>query len=371
MLAKFLETFGIPALFVLVLVIEKAAALQFAGRPILDFGSFFDPFCRWDCQWYVSIAQNGYNLGIDATGKANWAFFPLLPGASSLLTRLTGLTLVEAGALLSVLAIYLAACAARPLCATRRQFVLVSALLVSGPASVYFTMPYTEGLFVLFTMLVWVNAKAGRYVWAGIAGALLSADRAVGLIASAVIVVFALERHVRSGRPLSQLPSCWWRAPAPLLGAAIAPLGLGAFSLYLRWHTGDGLAFVHIQREWGRMASNPLRIWWDALISGPILHLPNESQWMAIASFVAGLLTVRLLIRRDFAMALFCVVCVLLPLSTGIMSMLRFVAGIAPLWVEAADVVARRRYWYFWLVPIIAGGIWCEVLWLQDVHVLV
>jgi hypothetical protein len=366
-----LEAWGIPALFVLVLLIQKAIALQIVGHHATDLNGFLNPFCRWDCEWYISLAQNGYDLGIDSTGKANWAFFPLLPATSSLLSRLSGLTLVQVGTLLSLLATYIAACAARPLCGTRRQFVLLSALLLCGPASVYFTMPYTEALFVLFTILVWVNARAGKYVWAGLAGAMLSADRAVGLIAAAVILAFALERHIRSGRRLSELPRCWWQAPAPLLGAAIAPLGLGAFSLYLRWHMGDGLAFIHIQREWGRIATNPLRAWWDALISGPILHLPSEPQWMAIATIVAGILVIRLLLKRDFAMALFCVACVLVPLGTGVISMLRFVAALAPLWVEVSELVARRRYWFLWLVPILAAGIWCEVLWLNDVHVLV
>ena len=32
-----------------------------------------------------------------------------------------------------------------------------------------------------------------------------------------------------------------------LLPIALAPLGIFAFMAYLRWHMGDGLAFIHVQ----------------------------------------------------------------------------------------------------------------------------
>src|SRR5580698_9094620 len=36
--------------------------------------------CKWDCTWYASIVQIGYNrAAMTIEGQANWAFNPLFP----------------------------------------------------------------------------------------------------------------------------------------------------------------------------------------------------------------------------------------------------------------------------------------------------
>ncbi|MCX8515193.1 MAG: hypothetical protein ORN24_06450, partial [Burkholderiales bacterium] len=46
--------------------------------------NFFSAMCKWDCQWYLTIINNGYDLHTRTYprlwhGLANWAFFPLYP----------------------------------------------------------------------------------------------------------------------------------------------------------------------------------------------------------------------------------------------------------------------------------------------------
>ncbi|MFO1057459.1 MAG: hypothetical protein U1E53_10890 [Dongiaceae bacterium] len=82
-----------------------AAYCWWAGKPFRLI-----EFCKWDCNWYASIARHGYDLlprGGGAGDAANWGFFPLLPLVARLAHLAFGLDaraslLVTTGLLLPV-----------------------------------------------------------------------------------------------------------------------------------------------------------------------------------------------------------------------------------------------------------------------------
>ena len=82
---------AIPAVFVVVgLVIRYFAYAASVDYPSL--ADFPDGLCRWDCSWYVYIAEHGYHPfpTPNMSAGGNWAFFPLAPilvGAVRLLTE--------------------------------------------------------------------------------------------------------------------------------------------------------------------------------------------------------------------------------------------------------------------------------------------
>jgi len=327
-----------------------------------SFPGFAHAMCVWDCAWYGDIALHGYqthpenlNFGGPA-GIANWAFFPLYPMLVAAIGRLLPLDPAILGAIVSPLLTYGAVLAARPLFnGDERAHRLFAALLLAGPFSFYFATLYSESLFLLLTVLAFVALERRNFLAAGLWGALLSATRTVG-----VLFVFAL-----AFAALRELRRDGWRTvtrrPDLILSLLLVPLGLFAFMIWLYGATGDALAFLHIQRGWDRETVNPALAIWHAL-TGEQGKVRNAFL-LGIASLVGLGLCCVLAIRRDWAAAVFCALALIVPLTNGVESMLRFVAALAPLGIALCQLLARRRR-LFW--PSLALFLALDFFWTAD-----
>ena len=226
----------------------------------------FNTFAQWDAQWFVHIADHGYD------SKQATSFFPLYPlvvHGVSLVVRST----VVAGVLVSLVAAGVAAVLiveiARPLLGPggARDMVLFVALY---PLAFVFTAVQSDALFLALSAGAFLAALRGRGWLAGILGALSVATRLVGL---ALLPALLLLLWPRRGRDVVR--------PAPLL---LLPAALGGYMLYLHEHVGDALAFQHAQQVfWLRRTPSlgPLGGLWESIQSGRrgaaelILHLPR------------------------------------------------------------------------------------------------
>lgn len=344
--------------------------------PNASIGDFPQALCRWDCGWYIGLADHGYDpFPVPKMINAgNWAFFPLYPFAVSALRWLTGLPIMVVATAFSIVLTAIAARATWPLLQNSlRAYVLLCAFLLAGPFSVYFTTFYTEVPFFLLTVAVFVALRRKAWLWAGVFAALLSATRIVGVFATLAIILQAyLDHRQRGGTVLGFVPATLAR-PDLLLAIFIAPLGLFAYMAYLHFHIGDALAFSHVQRAWGRATGNPLGYLWEALTNFSAQGWPpSVSQQLGVAWLVGFVLTVVLALRRQYAMALHCLICITLPLFAGMASMLRFVVGLAPLMVIAMTLLARwRPLFYLSLVVFGIGCFYGTQGWISGVLTLV
>jgi hypothetical protein len=206
----------------------------------------------------------------------------------------------------------------------------------------------------------------GNYPEAGLAGMVLSASRAVGLVAiPAMLLEFAVLQR-RSGVPWTQWGSALWRRPDVQLGLVIVPLGIALFSIWLYFQMGDGLAFSHIQRLWYRDLVNPVTIVWRGL------QEPDESR-INIIAFLFGAVGAVILVRRGaYAAGVFCALAIFTPLLLGTASMYRFVISLAPYWLLISAGLAQRRWLTIaGLVALGAAGFMTDYFWLTNVHFLV
>lgn len=307
---------------------------------VLDY---VEAMCVWDCAWYRTIAEDGYDLvpGVRfRPGGANWAFFPLSPMIAGIVSTITSLPTTVTGFILSNLYAAGAVLAARPLFENKRAYWVYAALILAGPFSFLFSSLHTEGLFVLLTTLCFVALKRRSYLAAGVAAALLSATRLTGILMIGAIGLAALVNARRDGTSWRELPRMLLGDRSLLAGLAVAPLGLIAFMAFLRFHTGDGLAFLHIQRAWGRTLGNPfetlgllanLDVW---LSPGGMIN----ATWVVAAAIglaLSGMLT----LRGRLPEAAFCAAVIFVSLAGGTTSMVRFVAGLAPLGMIAAELL--------------------------------
>ena len=327
---------------------------------------FFDLMTQWDSGWYLTIIDGGYHTERLAEGRsagsANWAFFPLYPLLVRLVVEATGLRLAAAGVLTSAASLCVAVLFALDyLRRTRdeRTATYGVVLLALGPYAFYSLSLMTEGLFLALVAVGLWCLTTGRFLLAGAAGGLLSATRPTGLLFGVAMAV-VLWRRTDAFEPLVA-GACRrrWRdvvrgVPVVLtdgrvLALGLVPVGLLAYALYLWVHVGDPLAFVHVQSAWGRSFGNPLRHLGAAVLEGA----PQHAYYAAWALLGLGL-SADLVRRGRVAEGVLGLLLIIVPLSSGVNSLPRYVYGTGVVAFAAADWLGVHERWAPVLVA--AGG---------------
>ncbi|AVQ01215.1 hypothetical protein B7G68_04670 [Caulobacter segnis] len=292
-----------------------------------------------DSGWYLDLATNGYQLVPAANGQANWAFFPAMPGLAAGLARLTSLTPFEAMLVVSNLSFLVALILVHRL--ARQAFNVKTAdvtvvLLCVAPASYIFSAAYTEALFLASLTGALLLIRDRRWLAAGLVAALAALTRNLGLALLLPYGWAVLERwRARDQAPLGRAES------VRIVLGGLAPIaGVALFLLHLKSRTGDALAFLHIQKTWGRSLEQPFA----ALVQG-LVHpssIPDtELLSFAIAWLALGLLLALALLRR-WGWLLLSAVLVLAPLATGVTSFSRYALVVLPLWMVAGHLLSER-----------------------------
>jgi len=344
--------------------------LAFAATvPDASMASFAQGMCRWDCAWYVKLSQTGYDPFPVPTmiNAGNWAFFPLYPILVAIVRTLTGLETIVAATGLSILLCIASARVAWPLLGKDlRAYTLFSAFLLAGPFSIWLTTFYTEVLFLFLTLCVFAALRNRQFLLAGLLAALLSATRIVGVFIVFAILIEIWQAHRANGGSWRDFVPAVLKRPEQLLALFIAPLGLFAYMAYLHFHIGDALAFSHVQRAWSRPSGNPVVFVWNALTSFPRQGwAPTPSQQLGVAVLVGYALSIVLLVRKRYGMAVYSLICLTLPLFAGMASVLRFTAALAPMPLMLTELLASRR-WLFAvaLLGLLAAGYLTTIGWL-------
>lgn len=218
-------------------------------RGIFEEGSerLLEAFVRWDANWYLDIATSGYTY--NPTGQSSVGFYPLLPLCIRGLMAL-GMDPLVAGYTVSHVALLGGCLLLWKLTALEtgsREMARAAVLfLLFYPGSYWFSMVYTESLF-LFTMLACVfAARRGRWLLAGLAGYAAALTRTPGLFAAGFLGLEALQQLVETRRAASaaSLERPGWGTLlrtrwAMLAGIAGPVLGHVTFLAFLQWRFGD------------------------------------------------------------------------------------------------------------------------------------
>ena len=311
----------------IVQLVEWIAWLAFGSLP----PSLTD-LCRWDCRWYGTIVNHGYQVSPNANfrGYANWAFFPVFPFTARGVAHVTHLgtmvSLVITSRLMYAVSIILFMLLLRRL-VDARAALLGGAVLAFNPYLVYGHVGYSETVYFALTALGFLMLHQRRWVWAGVVGAVLSATRVPGLL-------FAIPYLITVIRNRSTIRRDW---PRMLLGAVLLPLGLVLFALSLSSIVGDGLAFDHVQVAWGRSLDNPLEVLWLGLRDG------GWSSIDAVIGIGAIAVSIWLIVRREFEYGVFLLFATVIPISEGLLSLPRFVFWQVPMLYGIVRLIQGRR----------------------------
>ena len=220
---------------ILVSMLLIAPLLAASGSTVAHVGDWRS-LVRWDSLHYLKIATTGYEYAND--GKPYIiAFFPILPllmwggshlGISPELVGLWANNLAFLGALIVLYgwvndgygqSIARWAVAAAAWC----------------PFSLFGTVLYTEGLFLLFSTAALRAFDCRQYRWAAVWGSLTTATRLPGLMLIPAFLLVSWKEQ---------------RSPIAYLSALASAGGVLGFSLFCGLTYGDPLAFVKVQKAW-------------------------------------------------------------------------------------------------------------------------
>jgi Gpi18-like mannosyltransferase len=196
----------------------------------------WDVFTAWDSVWYQQIATNGYQPS-DNGALYSTAFFPLFPLIIRIFMNL-GLPFAVTGTLINNLA-FLAALITLYFWVNdsygKSAARWATAVLAWCPYSLYGTVVYTEGLFLLCSTSALRAFDKKQYIWTGFWGGLATATRVTGvmLIPAFLFVSWKDRRGLK----------------AYLASLSVAS-GLLLYNLYCQIKFGDPLAFLHAQKGW-------------------------------------------------------------------------------------------------------------------------
>ena len=322
-----------------------------------DLGAFTDVWARWDSVWFLRIAEHGY----DSASGAAAAFYPLYPGAVSLLGWALSGHYVLAGILVSLAAAFVAFLLLHRVAEERlgadgaRRAVLYLAVF---PFAFFLQAVYSESLYLLLTLAAFVLAERRRFLAAGaVTGlALLTRPTAAALLPALALLAWRERHRLRA-----------------LASLAVAPLLFAAYPLYLWRAEGDPWAFLHAQRLWSRHLSpaGPLGGIWDGLRAGwaGVEQLASGSHthayWTAVQdsdpirvatlnlemlAFLVLFVVLTAIAWRRFGApyGLFAAISLAIPLSVPserwpLLSMPRFGLTIFPLFLALASIGGRPR----------------------------
>ncbi|TMV44125.1 hypothetical protein FE783_33590 [Paenibacillus mesophilus] len=215
-------------------------------------------FVKFDSFAYLNIAANGYDAyRIDEPhSPANWVFFPLYPLLIFALGKAVALigTVNPAilGGILSNLLFFLALIYLYAICLQQRlderkaRTVLILMLLY--PTSIFYSLPYTESLFLMLSAASIYYACDKKYALAFLAASLSTVTRVPGFIN----LFFVLGTVVLDeGFTFSK------RYFRYALYSLLSLIPMGIYLLYMKWLTGDLLAPFHEQISWYRLSAVP------------------------------------------------------------------------------------------------------------------
>ena len=262
----------------------------FRPRAPLKFPSF-EALCAWDCGWYVTVAEKGYQE------IAAYNFFPLFPLMGRWMATVTGLpvawTLVACANVFGALA----------LVAVYRVFLKLAdeasarwalLLFVAFPFSFFQAVGYPESIMVWGSAQAIVSALENKPWRSGVALGLATLARHLSALAGAAVLLIHLRQFKSSSRGA--------RAAA-FASLVVAALLGSSYLFFIRSRLGSFSALSEARSSgWGSHAWSglgdffrgdhykeaPLYVWMSLVPGAGAFALLLKQPWRVLAPFALG-----------------------------------------------------------------------------------
>lgn len=289
---------------------------------------------HWDARWFLGVALEGYSFDPNQMSSVN--FLPVFPMS----VRAAGWLIPKieiAGYVVSHLYCFAAAVLLWRL--TRDLFGRddaaegAVAFFLLNPVAVFYASIYSEGAFVCFAVASMIAARGGRWLLAGVCGALAALSRSVGLL---LVIPLAVE-FWRQHRPLAT----WrmFRTWVQFACCGLPALGTASYLGFLWWRFGTPRAYSISQAHGGHQYYAPWMFWWtpDFMASEALYKT-----WFGGAALGGVALTLAgAVFRLPLALTGFSATLTALYLSTSREGMPRFISVVFPFYCVLGLVYAR------------------------------
>lgn len=326
------------------------------------FEGFISLFSRNDTGWYNHIVMYGhqkvspidlYPNEIKGWVQSHYAFFPLFPLIISILVK-TGMSFMLSGLILVTIfsagAFYLFYVFAKHFLQSEQKAWIASLCFLVFPFNYYYSMIYSEGLFLLLLMTAFLSILRKKWVWLTISASLLVLTRPNGLWMALPLLIFFIEQH------REDILKRDYRKLRPVLLLAVMPLTMLGYCIYLYYMTGDFFAFATAQKGWNKSPMFPLL----ALFRSGDWHEQFYSIYTILGMIAALLLRKRL----PLSLHVFIWINILLPLSAGsVASMPRYISGLFPYFLFLGDWLGTKKYRYPVIGILLLLQLWTFYFW--------
>jgi len=319
----------------------------FIDQSLYPLSPYIEKFIRWDAHWYTYVAGHGY------TAKSI-VFFPGIIVFMKVLAY-CGFNLAVAGLIICNLFAFLSFWMMELTFQldfpekTVRYALLSYAVM---PTSFFLNSIYTEPIFITSSLACVYYSRVGNWWYAGIAGALATVTRNLGIF----LFVLLLYEFIKSYPRLRTVKY-------PILPLFLPPAALLLFMAYNLYLLGDPVAFISSQQGWGRHLGLPWQNIWNNL---PLTFANNSANQpgAALDSFtviicLVGLLCITLLpkfkVHKSYLMIAW--IWFIIPLMFAatelpLYSMSRFILPIFPLYLFLASLPQKIFYCYIVLSAV-------------------
>ena len=208
-----------------------------------------------DSVYLLGIAADGYHAEPVRQFFRDWAFFPLYPLVTRVVSVVTFGDLALAGVLVANVAFVAALAVVYAL--TVRQLehdraIRSLAFLTLAPGAVAFAMAYSDSLFLLLSAGAFLAAEQRRWWIMAALYALATLTRLQGVLLGIPLAILVVEAGGAGS----------WRRPAAWrtrrLGWLVAgPFAFGTFAAYLGAAFGDPLGMFTAQQAWSQIGQEP------------------------------------------------------------------------------------------------------------------
>lgn len=311
--------------------LERNIPLAYHG-PTYSSAPILTSLTGTDSVYLLGIAAGGYHAEPISKGFLDWAFFPLYPIVTRLVSFLTFGDIAVAGVLVANISFIAALVVLYRLAVPHLGHdvaVRSLAFVAFAPGAVAFAMAYTDSLFLLLAAGAFLAAEQRRWPWMAILYGLASLTRFQGILLGAPLLILVIEA------------SGGWRTTR-IAWLAAGPLAFAAFAAYLGARFGEPLGMIQAQQAWSDIGKPG---------PGPSGTIPVLDRFDPIVLLLVGVLvlyTFLLVFRRTDRMpranlALIGVALLTVFVSLRLESVARYMAVIWPFsWVLAN----RRAAWF-------------------------
>jgi len=273
---------------------------------------------KWDANMYIKIVNDGYTYDGDNIKMHNIVFPYMFPLLAYILKISTGIDALWSGVLINNTAFFISLILlyiiSKSIIKDEIMSFMPLVFMALNPFSIFSASAFSEGLFIMFTLLSIILLKNKKYFSYSLAGGVLSGIRVVGSVAPAVLIFdyFFIQKNKITLKNIVYIVSL----------SLLSIWGLLTFMLYSALKFNEPFAMFKNQHAW---TPGTLKLEYAVShILEPIINISKfmepQIAGMGAAVFIAALCLVYIIknwsyaSRLELILSAFCLFLILIPL---------------------------------------------------------